>query len=522
MKKIFILIVASLLGSGYFAQNITYDFSTDPLVNGWTRIHTSGGAATGFTHSLVNQNINYDITTGTANNFLRRTTPYTLGNQFSISFRIRPAANNSNTFFPLLLTPSEVTGTDIHPWRLNPVGGGAGALQNIDLLGVGILGTNVHLVNRLGNNANCLTPFTNALNLTANTDYWIKLERICATTVRLSVYSNAAMTTVLRDEYFTIPNLAAMNHLYIANCNGNFSTSQRGILDDYTIDQPDNICCSPSQIEGDNVICSTSGPSTFSAAISGNNIQNANWTISPAGPTFTQTTTNGYSMTVSNWNQPGTYTITFTWTCNCTTQTLTKVVTVQNPINTEDYVGINSSCTELANSHAFTVTANGVSPQITRNWEVFLAANSTIGDYTTSGVAIMTFGNVASVNMNSLPNTNSYIIKCHHGYLNGVCPSEVVQRKSICASGKSTLAVSENNPVVYPNPAQKEINIELPEMHSIKQVQIIDLNGRIVLETIVNANDRTITFDIQKLVNGVYTIVYVSKEAYTPEKFIKE
>ena len=69
----------------------------------------------------------------------------------------------------------------------------------------------------------------------ANTDYWVKLEVIDALNTRLSVFSNEAMTSTLRTQIFTTPDLDPFNEIYIANCNGNSATSIYGKLDDYRI-----------------------------------------------------------------------------------------------------------------------------------------------------------------------------------------------------------------------------------------------------------------------------------------------
>lgn len=239
MKKSTILLLSILSLSTISAQTITYDFSQDPFANGWTSV-TEPGSGNGVYYESVNQRLRYDVTTGVENNFIHRTVPYALNDQFCVSFKVHPDTTNYNAFFPLLLAPNNLTGSDIHPWRMNAnQDGSAGNPQNLDIIGVMFSSMEIKFVNRNGNtyNASSLVSFTQPFSMTSNTDYWIKLEGVSATEARLSVYLDAAMTIDVRDQLFTIPDLASFNELYIANCNGNTATNQWGTLDDYVINR---------------------------------------------------------------------------------------------------------------------------------------------------------------------------------------------------------------------------------------------------------------------------------------------
>lgn len=245
MNKITLLLIASL--SSYFlvAQTVTYDFSQDPLANGWTSV-IEPGSGTGITYDASGQQVQFDITTGVENNFIHRALPYSLRDLFCVSFKIHPDSANQNTFFPLLLSPIGLSGaSDIHPWRMD-YNGGVGNFQNIDLIGVCVTNMEVKLLNRNGNvvDASSLLSFSQPFNMTSNTDYWIKLEVEDATHTRLYVYSDAAMSNELRNQLFTTPDLDPFNEIYIANCNGNSTTYIVGTLDDYIINK-----CSVAGIE---------------------------------------------------------------------------------------------------------------------------------------------------------------------------------------------------------------------------------------------------------------------------------
>jgi len=245
MNKITLLLTASLSSCFLVAQTVTYDFSQDPLANGWTSV-IDPGSGVGITYDGSNQQIQFDITTGVENNFIHRALPYSLSDLFCVSFKIHPDTVNQNTFFPLLLSQIGLSGaSDIHPWRMD-YNGGVGNFQNIDLIGVCVTNMEIKLLNRNGSvvDASSLLSFNQPFSMTANTDYWIKLELEDATHTRLYVYSDAAMSNELRNQLFTTPDLDPFNEIYIANCNGNATTYIVGKLDDYVINK-----CSVAGIE---------------------------------------------------------------------------------------------------------------------------------------------------------------------------------------------------------------------------------------------------------------------------------
>lgn len=240
MKKTALLLTVSLSSCVLVAQTVTYDFSQDPIANGWTSVIEPGSGA-GITYDASGNQLSFDITTGVENNFIHRTLPYSLNDRFCVSFKIHPDTTSQNTFFPLLLSPNAMSGSDIHPWRLNAnPNGSAGNPQNLDLLGVCVTNMEIKFLNRNGNSfiSSSLLSFTQPFEMSPDTDYWVKLESEGPTQARLSVFSDQNMTIELRNELFTMPDLESFNEIYIANCNGNWTTNQIGKLDDYVI----NLC----------------------------------------------------------------------------------------------------------------------------------------------------------------------------------------------------------------------------------------------------------------------------------------
>lgn len=221
------------------AQTI-YDFSSNPLTNGWTYYDDYGSVpSTGFEYNTNDARIDYHLTTGFDVCILHTQLAATLTKDYCVTFQITTTnLNNDNTWFPLALTPYELTGTDLHPWRKNAINQVAGAMQNIDFLAVEVNDNELRFFNRdndilTGTSIQSMTP---PFMLQTNTTYWVKLEISNTTTATLSVYQDAGFNTQLGSSTFTIPVLDDMNHLYIANGNGNNTTNQYGYLDDYRID----------------------------------------------------------------------------------------------------------------------------------------------------------------------------------------------------------------------------------------------------------------------------------------------
>ncbi len=240
MKTFLSILLILLLSSVVDAQSI-YVFSVDPLSNGWSYYDDYGSSPyPGFGYNSANERIDYKLTTSVDASFIHTQLSSTLSKDYCIRFEITPAnSNNYNTFFPLILTPYEVTGTHLHPWRQNPISpSAAGPMQNIDFLAVEVYSSELRFFNRNGNQltGSSIMSMNPTFQMQANTTYRVELEISNSTTATLSVYQDAGYTNLLGSSTYSIPVLEDMNHLYIANSNGNSNCTQFGYLDNYNID----------------------------------------------------------------------------------------------------------------------------------------------------------------------------------------------------------------------------------------------------------------------------------------------
>lgn len=237
MKNILLILLLNitLLAS----SQVVYDFSNNPTTNGWTYYDNySSNPTAAFTYDATNERIQYSFNIGVEIALLHRALPSQLANNYCVSLKITPTnSNNYNSWFPLILTPSEQLGTHLHPHRQNAINPTtAGPFQNLDFLAIEISDDQLRLCYRDNNNSNTYLPMTPAFNLNINYAYWIKLEVINSTSVELSVYQDENFNTLLATTSYSIPALESMNHLYIANNNGNSTSTHNGYLDDYKID----------------------------------------------------------------------------------------------------------------------------------------------------------------------------------------------------------------------------------------------------------------------------------------------
>ncbi len=199
-----------------------------------------------FTYDAINERIRYDVTTGTETSFMRVALNDSIGgfygvfdHYYSASFKITPDNGNTSSFIPLLLSADSLTQPNNHPWRTDNAGGGAGALQDLDILGINISGSEVRLISRDDDNSATTVSFTSPFMMTAEEDYWIRIESSGATEVIMSVYSDEDMLDELASQEITIPSLKSFKFLYLANSNGNTASDQHGYLDDYIVKKGD-------------------------------------------------------------------------------------------------------------------------------------------------------------------------------------------------------------------------------------------------------------------------------------------
>lgn len=222
------------------SSQVLYDFSTNPFLNGWFYYDTFGSSPNAeFSYNALYQRIDYNIFTSTDISIFHRQLPFALTTDYNVSFQITPTSTlNYNTFFPLILTPYEITSPGFHPWRENAISQvQAGGMQNLDFLAMEILSNEVRLFSR---NDDIISPnLIQSLNppfyLQVNQSYWIALIISNSINAEVKISSDANFNTILASSTFVIPMLDSMNHIYIANSNGNTGCVQQGFLDDYKV-----------------------------------------------------------------------------------------------------------------------------------------------------------------------------------------------------------------------------------------------------------------------------------------------
>ena len=68
---------------------------------------------------------------------------------------------------------------------------------------------------------------------------------------------------------------------------------------------------------------------------------------------------------------------------------------------------------------------------------------------------------------------------------------------------------------IYPNPATTNVFIEIPEFSSISKIEATDINGKIIISTVINSGETGVGFGIGQLPNGVYFV-----KAYSTNQII--
>jgi hypothetical protein len=64
---------------------------------------------------------------------------------------------------------------------------------------------------------------------------------------------------------------------------------------------------------------------------------------------------------------------------------------------------------------------------------------------------------------------------------------------------------------VYPNPVGSELNVVLDGVKDIEfRAQLIDVNGKLIMQKIANTRDQTMQFDMSQHANGLYVLHFVS------------
>ena len=109
---------------------------------------------------------------------------------------------------------------------------------------------------------------------------------------------------------------------------------------------------------------------------------------------------------------------------------------------------------------------------------------------------------------------------------NGVCPADTAIMMLRVDGNCNYLAVgmeSMKEIAVYPNPASHEINITNPENEKALQVEILDINGRVVAvddQALRNSTEGTVVID--HLETGIYTLRVFNEQGSKTFKIVKQ
>jgi hypothetical protein len=152
------------------------------------------------------------------------------------------------------------------------------------------------------------------------------------------------------------------------------------------------------------------------------------------------------------------------------------------------------------------------SPSISRNGNV-LSTNAT------TGIQWFYNGNIIAGSTSSTINANQ----------NGLY-YVVVTNAAGCTATSLTLQVTgvgvqENlsgRLSLYPNPASESVTLILPEvMKAEGNVQILDLQGKVMFSTLVLPGTKQISLNLETIKSGIYFVSIQTSEAILQGKFVK-
>ncbi|MEL6669683.1 MAG: T9SS type A sorting domain-containing protein [Bacteroidota bacterium] len=89
-----------------------------------------------------------------------------------------------------------------------------------------------------------------------------------------------------------------------------------------------------------------------------------------------------------------------------------------------------------------------------------------------------------------------------------------------CATSVVDRALSESL-IVYPNPAQNQLNIRNSEQINWQQLEVVDMLGREVLSLNPNTSSTDIPIDISRLESGNYSLRLLSQDGRLANKFFR-
>src|SRR5690554_2771613 len=185
----------------------------------------------------------------------------------------------------------------------------------------------------------------------------------------------------------------------------------------------------------------------------------------------------------------------------------------------------NSSDTTVAVVNVFNQSSAGIGGSIT------VCKNEPINLYAALSGNVDVGGDWYDFNDNLLPNSQptspSLAAQYNYNYItsNGVCPADTATVE-VNVDNCVWVSVEEEEFAeisVYPNPATSVLNIVNPSNTSALRIEMLDMNGRVVMvenSALNNATEATLTID--HLEKGIYTLRVYNNEGHKTFKIVKQ
>jgi hypothetical protein len=77
------------------------------------------------------------------------------------------------------------------------------------------------------------------------------------------------------------------------------------------------------------------------------------------------------------------------------------------------------------------------------------------------------------------------------------------------------IASFDNQFRIYPNPANSIINVKMNDQSTLDKIEVFNLNGRKISRKKINADNKSIQFDVSDLSSGLYFIKLSNNQSKT-------
>lgn len=141
--------------------------------------------------------------------------------------------------------------------------------------------------------------------------------------------------------------------------------------------------------------------------------------------------------------------------------------------------------------------------------------NPTGGIYSGAGVSGNTFDpSIANIGNNDIVYTYTSANSCSGSDISSI-------DVDACTGVNETLSDSEI--IIYPNPSNGIFTIERPvNTNEIVQIEILDVNSKLILETSIKTDNQNTSIDISKYNSGIYFIKLIIKDQVSIKRILKE